>query len=86
MASSRRGFFVPPERIRNDLFRELLAIELELRGKSGPLPASSEYHARFPDRQEHIRWVFARVAGERPAMALKNKFGGRAVVTGTPRP
>ena len=56
---------------RDPLLGERLILELHYRRKAGELPVADEYHARFPDRLEHIRGVFARVAAERPAMAPK---------------
>ena len=42
-----------------DLFRELLALELELAHASKSVPTVDEYRARFPDRIELVDAVFA---------------------------
>jgi serine/threonine-protein kinase len=43
---------------RSGLFRELLALEIELRREEGQTPAIEEYLARFPDRAAAVRGVF----------------------------
>jgi len=48
-----------PAAIRPRLFRELLALELELRQQRGERPAREEYRARFADRIDVIDRVFA---------------------------
>jgi eukaryotic-like serine/threonine-protein kinase len=45
-----------------DLFRELLALELELARASESVPTVDEYRARFPDRIELLDAVFAEAA------------------------
>jgi serine/threonine protein kinase/tetratricopeptide (TPR) repeat protein len=47
----------PPQRVA--LFRELLALELELRQGVGEQPNPREYHARFPDHTAAIAAVFS---------------------------
>ena len=47
-----------PDPVRGRLFRELLAVELELTRHGGRLTAVEEYLARFPDRADAIREVF----------------------------
>jgi serine/threonine protein kinase len=46
----------PPQRVA--LFRELLALEVELRGDRGERPDPREYRARFPDQNAGIGAVF----------------------------
>jgi serine/threonine-protein kinase len=46
---------------RPELFRELLALELELRLGAGERPAPAEYLARFPDGERTIRAVFGEI-------------------------
>ena len=45
--------------LRTLLFRELLAIELEMRTTHGPITKCEEYEARFPDRINEIRLEFS---------------------------
>ncbi|MFO0888271.1 MAG: protein kinase [Isosphaeraceae bacterium] len=40
------------------LFRELVALELELRRRCGELPTEAEYKERFPDRAGEVRRLF----------------------------
>ena len=47
-----------PEPIRARLFRELLALELELARRGGQAVPLDEYLARFPDRADAVREVF----------------------------
>jgi serine/threonine protein kinase len=47
-----------PDPIRGHLFRELMAVELELTRRGGRPTAVQEYLARFPDRADAIREVF----------------------------
>ena len=47
---------------RSALLRELLASELEGRGRRGERPTMSEYRARFPEAEELIAAVFAQAA------------------------
>jgi serine/threonine protein kinase len=47
------------ESIRDRLFRELLTLELELTRRDGHRPDREAYIARFPDRAEAVRMVFA---------------------------
>ena len=47
------------EPIRRRLFRELLALELELTRRDGRLADLGAYLARFPDRADAVREVFA---------------------------
>ncbi len=51
----------PPDE-RPELFRELLALELELRRDRGEDPAVADYAERFPDRAEAIATAFAEAA------------------------
>lgn len=51
--------------IRNALFRELLATELDLRMSRGSLPKIDEYLARFPSHHDDIRQVFREANGSR---------------------
>ncbi|HZW32815.1 MAG TPA: serine/threonine-protein kinase, partial [Isosphaeraceae bacterium] len=46
---------------RPELFRELLALELELRCEAGERPAPAEFLARFPDAEPTIRAVFEEI-------------------------
>src|SRR3954451_19570750 len=46
---------------RVELFRALLALELELRRGAGERPEPPEYHARFPGEVALIDAVFSRV-------------------------
>src|SRR6516165_5459347 len=55
--------------LRSRLFRELLALELELRRARGEQPGQDEYRARFPDRAGSISVVFQTSRHERAAMA-----------------
>lgn len=54
-----------PIRVRDFLFEELLAIEIELRARGGSLPSIASYETRFPDRKEQIESVFQRIADQR---------------------
>jgi hypothetical protein len=45
---------------RDKLFRELLAIEIELRLERGEAPTLEEYQGRYPDWAEAAAIVFAR--------------------------
>ena len=47
-----------PEDIRDYMFRELLAVELDFRMTHEGLPDLAEYLARFPDHHDDIRQVF----------------------------
>jgi serine/threonine protein kinase len=47
-----------PDPVRGHLFRELLAVELELTRRGGRPTAVEEYLARFPDRADAVREVF----------------------------
>jgi hypothetical protein len=49
---------------RSALLRELLASELEWRGRRGERPAPPEYRARFPGHDELIAAVFAQGPGD----------------------
>jgi anti-anti-sigma factor len=48
-----------PELDRVPLLRELLALEIELRGNGGERPTWEEYHRRFREHSELIRAAFA---------------------------
>ena len=48
-----------PEPDRAPLFRELLALEIELRCNGGERPTAEEYHRRFAEYVELIHAVFA---------------------------
>src|SRR5262245_17070923 len=48
-----------PERLRPRLFRELLALELELRLARGERPGLDEYRSRFPEHGGSIAVLFA---------------------------
>jgi hypothetical protein len=48
-----------PERARPRLFRELLALEIELRRAEGERPGPDEYRLRFPGRDESVAAAFA---------------------------
>jgi serine/threonine-protein kinase len=50
------------ELLRTAVFRQLLALELELRCKQGDRPTPAEYRDRFPDRAAEIAAVFAEAA------------------------
>jgi serine/threonine protein kinase/tetratricopeptide (TPR) repeat protein len=52
--------------LRPRLFRELIALELELRLARGERPGQEEYRARFPDQAGTIGSVFAGVEDVRP--------------------
>ena len=56
---------VAGEDIRNALFRELLATELDFRMNRRSLPNIDEYLARFPDHHDDIRQVFREADGSR---------------------
>jgi serine/threonine protein kinase/formylglycine-generating enzyme required for sulfatase activity len=62
--SWRHGERLPVERflarvadgpVRAVLFRELLSLELELRGEAGESPVEGDYLGRFPDRAQQVR-------------------------------
>jgi hypothetical protein len=48
-----------PESDRVPLFRELLAVEIELRCNGGEMPTPEEYHRRFREHIELIQAIFA---------------------------
>ena len=50
-----------PGSLRPRLFRELIAIELELRQARGERPGQEEYRVRFPDQAVAIGAIFAEV-------------------------
>jgi hypothetical protein len=50
-----------PTPLRPRLFRELLALELELRRAQGEVPTTEEYRDRFPDRTDSVDAAFSRV-------------------------
>jgi serine/threonine-protein kinase len=55
------------EALRPALFRQLLAVELELRRKRGDRPKPGDYRDRFPDRGTEIADAFAEAApGQTP--------------------
>jgi tetratricopeptide (TPR) repeat protein len=63
-----------PESLRPALFRQLLALELELRRKQGERPAPAEYRNRFPDRAVEIGAIFAEAApGTSPTPPVSRK-------------
>jgi serine/threonine protein kinase len=51
-----------PAAIHPRLFRELLALDLELRRKRGDRPTEEEYRVRFPDQAAAIAGAFAETA------------------------
>jgi serine/threonine protein kinase len=53
-----------PEPDRGPLFRELLALEIELRGDGGEKPTPEEYHRRFPQHIDLIPAAFADLSGD----------------------
>src|SRR5262249_49294872 len=53
-----------PEPDRVPLFRELLAVEIELRCGGGERPTPEEYHHRFREHSELIRAAFADSPGD----------------------
>jgi hypothetical protein len=53
-----------PEPDRVPLFRELLALEIELRCNGGERPTPEEYHHRFREHSELIRAAFADSPGD----------------------
>ncbi len=53
------------EDIRNTLFRELLATEVDFRMNRRSLPNIDEYLARFPGHHDDIRQVFRETDGSR---------------------
>ncbi len=59
-----------PEQIQSVLFGELLALELEIKGRGGLLPSQESYVSRFPDRREQIGPVFARLSKEQSETQL----------------
>jgi serine/threonine-protein kinase len=59
---------------RNGLFRELLALEIELRRGEGESPVVEEYVARYPGREAAVREVFAE-----DARAEAERAGGRSL-------
>jgi tetratricopeptide (TPR) repeat protein len=74
-----------PEALRPELFRQLLALELELRRKRGDRPEPADYRDRFPDRAADIAAAFAEPGptpnrpwpdgGPRPDAACNLLFG-----------
>jgi serine/threonine protein kinase len=52
-----------PHFARNNLFRELLEIEVEVRQQGGETLAADQYRGRFPEFGEVIDTVFAKAAG-----------------------
>ena len=55
-----------PGSLRPRLFRELIALELELRRARGERPGQEEYRVRFPDQAVTIGAIFAEVEDVRP--------------------
>lgn len=47
--------------IRGVLFGELLALDLELKGRGGSIPTPDPYLVRFPERREQINSIFSRL-------------------------
>ena len=47
-----------PTEVRSALFRELLAIELELRSQAGELPGLGDYEKQYPEFTEEVRQEF----------------------------
>ena len=58
-------FVAAGEEIRNALFRELLATEVDFRMNRGSLPNIDEFLARFPGHHDDIRQLFREVDGSR---------------------
>jgi serine/threonine protein kinase len=56
------------ESLQPDLLRELLAIELDFRGRLGESPEPSEYHARFPETPDLAEAAFG---GARRPVSLR---------------
>jgi serine/threonine-protein kinase len=53
-----------PEADRVALLRELLALEIDLRGEAGDRPTPEQYKQRFPDAGDLIEAVFAEAANQ----------------------
>ncbi len=68
---------------RDELFRELLALEIELRQEDGETPAVAEYAARFPDRAQAVEAVFAESASN-PSTGSRAARGPGCRVSVTP--
>lgn len=65
-----------PSQLKEYLFCELLAIELESQSARGSAPARARYDDRFPDRRDDVRTVFDRVFGE-----LSTRYLGDSAAT-----
>ena len=64
---------VPPER-RDDLLRELLALELEYSTKQGEQPTPHEFERLFPQHRELIHQAFRDVLPPVPGAPLLGSF------------
>ena len=60
------------EEMRRPLFRELLALEVELRRERGDRPTLEEYLARFPGQEELVRAAFPTVASGDPTVDFQS--------------
>ncbi len=67
-----------PVRIRDALFQELLAIEIELRGSHEDISGETEYCLRFPDRTDQIRLVFGPLLKGRTETQIVQEPGSAA--------
>ncbi len=61
--------------MRDPLFRELLAIEVELRSANKQSPSIAEYLVRFPDRSDDIHQVFHEILKENPTSDPPGRIG-----------
>lgn len=75
-----------PERIRIVLFGELLAFELEMRGRGGALPDQADYLARFPDQSEQIRLVFERILSDQAESNQRQQTRTESQIEVDPQP
>ncbi len=65
-----------PESLRSELFRRLLALEVELRRKRGDRPDPAEYRGRFPDRLADVAAAFGAAGPEPGPMPHRPRSGG----------